>query len=310
MVRCAVCPRKRYSRDAEGRLAGKALLLTGASGFVGKAVLGPDPPRAARHARSPCCCAATPQQRLRERGADQRARSRASTAARQGDQRRPRRRRPAGRRRHRRRHPLRRLASPSSSRSTRRSSSTARAPTRLLKARARRRQRPVLHPRLDRLRRGPAHRPRARAPVRHRADASRGWTSTPSSTPPRAWRARHRGRVAPAACTSTASSRRPSARSARPAARRPARAPRCCATRGSATSSPSAAASAPARSAGRDTYTLSQGDRRAHADRRRPAAADDRPPRDRRVRAAHAVPRLDGVAEGRRPDPARLRRRA
>ena len=58
-----------------------------------------------------------------------------------------------------------------------------------------------------------------------------------------------------------------------------------------------------------DTYGLSQGARRAHAARREPEAAHDRPPGDRRVRAEHAVPGLDGVAEGRRPDHARLRRR-
>ena len=131
------------------RLAGKALLLTGASGFVGKAVLAPDPARAARHARSPCCCAATPQQRLRERGADERARSRASTAARvkaisgdlgdDGLDRSP-------------------AASTSSSTAPRRVSFeqaldealelNGKGPARLLRGAARRRQRPVLHPRL------------------------------------------------------------------------------------------------------------------------------------------------------------------
>ena len=62
------------------RLAGKALLLTGASGFVGKAVLGPDRARAAGHAASPCCCAATPSSACATR-CSRAPRSRASTAA-------------------------------------------------------------------------------------------------------------------------------------------------------------------------------------------------------------------------------------
>ena len=142
-----------------------------------------------RTPRSRSCCAATPSDRLREPGADQRAvrgprRQRACSAISGdlGDD------------------GLERRRATSTSSSTAPPSVSfeqtmdealelnGKGPARLLEARARRRQRPVLHPRLDRLRRGPAHRPRAREAVRAPRRPSPGWTSTPSSTPRRAWR--------------------------------------------------------------------------------------------------------------------------
>ena len=161
-------------------------------------------------------------------------------------------------RRHRRRHPLRRLASPSSRRWTRRSSSTARARRACSKPLRKRRQRPLLHPRLA------PPTPRASAP----ASCSRSRRGTAPTEPwldlnaeldaASAWRrdieAESRLPRAPAPLRQGGQARR----SARPAARPPARAPRSCATSGSATSSSSAAASAPARSAGATPTRLSK----------------------------------------------------
>ena len=249
-----------------------------------------------------------PQQRLDERDPRRARRSKAWTAARVktigGD---------LGRdglkgvERHRRRHPLRRLGL---LRAVARRGARAQrqGPDPPAQRAPRSRQRPLLRPRLDRLRRGPAHRPRARAPERDRAERALAGP-----------RRRARRRQAPGAATSrpsrasrstsTASSRRPSAPSARPAARRSARAMeqlRYAWVRDAADRARSRARPRP-RLVGH-LHAL-EGDRRARADGRQPAAAHDRPPGDRRVRARHALPRLDGVAEGRRPDPARLRRR-
>ena len=143
--------------------------------------------------------------------------------------------------------------------------------------------------------------PRRASPARPRRRARRGARVAP----------RPRGRVAPA--RAPASLRQGGrARRSRPRRRpRRRRAGRAAAPRlGRASSSPSAAASARARSAG----STPTGSRRRSASGRcsaaEPRRPDDRAPDDRRVRAAHALPGLDRGAEGRRPDPARLRRRA
>ena len=123
---------------------------------------------------------------------------------------------------------------------------------------------------------------------------------------------RPRGRVAPARCTSSASCATPGARSAPPAApavgaRAEAAAPRMGLRDELCRARPRALARA---RLDRRLRAL-EGDRRAHAAWPQDAArADDRAPGDHRVRAAHAVPRLDRGAEGGRSDPARLRRRA
>ncbi len=124
----------------------------------------------------------------------------------------------------------------------------------------------------------------------------------------KAWRRGHRGRVAPPGppaplrrrgAPRDRPRRRPGGRHARrdPALRvgpRPAHRAR----------------SRTARALGwSDTYGLAKAIGERTLISANPRQLDDRPPGDRRVRAAHAVPGLDGVAEGRRPDHARLRRR-
>ena len=250
----------------------------------------PDPARAARHRASRVLLRGDAEQRLRDEVLTQRALRGPRRHARQGDRRRPRRRRPrqgaggidvvihcaASR--------LLRAAARRGARAQRQGPdpAAARAPPS--------RQRPVLRPRLHRLRRGSAHRARARAPVRHRADASPGSTSTPSSTRRAPGAATSRPSRA-SRSTSTASSRRPSARSAPPAARRPARAPRAAATSGSATQLTERGRERARALGWSDTYTLSKaiGERTLLA--ADPRRAHDRPPGDRRVRPAHALPR-------------------
>ena len=230
------------------RLAGKALLLTGASGFLGKAVLG-QMLRELPDTRVTVLLRGDAERRLRDEvltsdpceGLDG-----SGVQAVSGDlgERRAR-----GRRRHRHRHPLRRLGLVRAA--ARRGARAQRQGPRAAAERdAPGRQRPLRRPRLDRLRRRPAHRARARAPVRHRAVGARPGHRGRARRRPRL-AARHRGRVAPPAAPAPL---RQGGRARRRPGRRPGdRRPRRAAAQGlgAANSSPSAAASAPARSAGR-----------------------------------------------------------
>ena len=181
---------------------------------------------------------------------------------------------------------------------------------RLLRRAARGRlRRPHLAPRLHRLRRRPAHRARARAPVRQRRRRSRGLDLDAELAVAKAWRRdleaesrlpEHQKRFVADA---------PGASSAPPARRTSARAPSGGATAGSA--SELVERGAPARTGARLVGHLHalQGARRAGAACRagrgtltivRPSIVESA--------LEHALPGLDGGAEGRRPDPARLRR--
>ena len=245
-----------------------------------------------------------------ERGrAHQRARSRASTAsavtavARRPRGGGPRRGRPQ---RDRRRHPLRRLgllraAARRDARAQRRRPGPAAARA------ARGRLRPVLRPRLDRLRRGPAHRPRARAAVGRGAGRAARSTSTRELDAARE----------PGAATLEAESRLPAHQR-----RFVAEAQRDVGPAGG----PAVGARAEAlRREWVRTELVERGRERARAlgwptrtrSRRRSASGGcwrrSRGrltivrPVDRRVGAAHAVPRLDRGPQGRRPDHPRLR---
>ena len=138
----------------------------------------PDPAGAAGHAGHAAAArrrAAAP----RERDPQQRPVRGPRRQPREDDQRRPRPRRPGRRQRHRHRHPLRRVRVLRAV--ARRGAGAQReGPGAPAAVRARRRQRPVLHPRVHGLRRGHAHRARAREAVGAPRRPSPGWTSTPN----------------------------------------------------------------------------------------------------------------------------------